>query len=126
MLKHPQTKESKMKRLWKSITLFAIANMIALAAPAHAGSNECVGYVLKGGHIVDDDNTWSSPIGDHCTFNVNSAVGRKILSKCPIGSACRIDLDLEASRNPIKRTLRIEKECDGRCQFIYDQKEPSR
>jgi hypothetical protein len=25
-----------MKRLWKQITLFAIANMIALAAPAHA------------------------------------------------------------------------------------------
>jgi hypothetical protein len=36
-----------MKRLWKSITLFAIANMIALAAPANAAEDKLTGVTVS-------------------------------------------------------------------------------
>jgi hypothetical protein len=96
MLTHPQTKESKMKRLWKSIAFFVIANMIALAS-AHAGDNSCAGEIS-----IDKD--WVHISGDNaippmpCKAKLNSATGRRILAKCPVGTKwCEVHMPLEGS-----------------------------
>jgi hypothetical protein len=100
-------------------TLAVVATLAATLTLAKAGSNECVGYV-SAGKIADDDGEWTRPIPAPCTFSMTSKVGKMILAKCPIGSACRVTLPLEASSTPITTTrVQIEKECDGRCVFVY-------
>jgi hypothetical protein len=100
---------------------FAIAAMMIALTSAHAGDNSCNGEILPGGkmtdpwHEADDPDSFPSD----CRFDPHSAIGKRILRVCPVGSVCEISLPLSGSgksRNPIKHIefIRRDKETELR------------
>jgi hypothetical protein len=74
-------------------TLSAIVTVASITA-AHAGVNSCEGTVHVG-------TEWTTVIGEFgnyapngCRFLTASKLGRRILTACPDGSQCMIDVSL--------------------------------
>jgi hypothetical protein len=71
-------------------TTLALATITATAGIAQAGDNRCVGVVtlVEPWHptlrVIDDQDE------EACRFDPTSNVGKQILRKCPIGTACEI------------------------------------
>jgi hypothetical protein len=90
-----------MARLFTA-TALALA---AMASPAFAGDNSCTGWVSivgANGYIhgdIDGDGNEG-----HCTFSPASKTGKMIIAKCPVGTACHVQLPLEAKSHPITTT----------------------
>jgi hypothetical protein len=92
------------KRKMKKLLLTAAA-LIALTSAASAGSTRCEGHVVVGSEwtTVEDESVVPLP-KDHprytppdiCRFKTNSALGKRILAKCPAGSLCNLDLAIDA------------------------------
>jgi hypothetical protein len=84
--------------------LLTAAALLALTSAAPAGSTTCQGEVVVGSEwtTVEDESTVPLP-KDHprysppdvCRFQTTSALGKRILAKCPAGSTCLLDLSIE-------------------------------
>jgi hypothetical protein len=85
--------------------LIIAAAAITLTTTAHAGLNLCEGTVRVG-------KEWTTVKGpnDDCRFKTASPVGRRILSACPDGSECQIDLPLSDRSGIITSVTGVRKQ----------------
>jgi hypothetical protein len=77
----------------KFLTLVATAALAALATPAMAGANDCVGTI-----VTDKEWVYVVDAGLHttegrlCQAKLKSPIARHILATCPVGSYCNVDI----------------------------------
>ena len=77
-----------------AIAVLALAIAAASSSSSQAGDNRCVGVITAVApwhptlRIIDDQDE------EVCRFDPLSKVGKRILSKCPVGTACEIALPL--------------------------------
>lgn len=87
--------------MMKTIAI-ALALSVAAITTAAAGDNSCAGLIIVGKEwttIIDKelpDNT--------CRFKTDSDMGRTILSACPDGSFCFVEMPLPERDRNTKRT----------------------
>jgi hypothetical protein len=95
----------------KALTAIALtlAMMAASSSSSQAGDNRCVGVITDPPPwrplmlVVDDQNE------EVCRFDDRSKVGKQILRKCPVGTACEIALPLTRGVAPkIQVITRVE------------------
>jgi hypothetical protein len=78
-----------MTRLFTA-TALALA---AMASPALAGANDCNGKILTDKewvYVVDAGRYYSA--GRLCQAKLGSKIANRILTACPVGSTCNVDI----------------------------------
>jgi hypothetical protein len=91
----------------------AVAVMsVAMLAAAHAGDNSCRGVtsVKKDFvYVTERPDLRSNPPMPPCRAPLSSAIGKRILASCPVGSDCTVEMPLEGKTQDSKGTiLRVE------------------
>ena len=82
-----------MKLLIALATTVALVGPAAVASPAKAGANECVGTIVTDKQwVYVVDAGLHTTEGRLCQAPLNSRIGRRILAACPVGSYCNIDI----------------------------------
>ena len=108
-------------------TLLAAAALVALASPAFAGSNSCRGevtadkdWVYVTDHVNEIGGRYDPATGKSlvfqgppqpCKAKPNSAIGRRILAKCPVGTECWIEMpdDNKSTGHPFTKIISVER-----------------
>jgi hypothetical protein len=96
--------------------LLILIATVLIASPAQAGG--CMGKIIVGSEWTTFDNSASMPHRDGsrfspsptCRFKTNSALGKRILGKCPNGSQCTVYLsDNKSDHHVASEHLTINK-----------------
>jgi hypothetical protein len=97
----------------KTFTIAALALAVTAASSvAQAGDNRCLGVITASWQpllrVVDDQGEAV------CRFDDRSKVGKQILSKCPVGTKCEIELSVIPLSTPlsphlITKVIRVER-----------------
>ena len=84
----------------------------ATASPSWAWQNSCNGVISANGNIhdaVSEELNNYKPGEMDCSFDPKSAIGKRIVKICPVGTFCLIELPDNTSGNPIRRIYEIKK-----------------